>query len=84
MVKFYLGEVLKIWGNQSSNITTMKLSAEFVALLCCPVSGDNLKYDWNRKIFISKKAGLAYPIVDGIPCLLELEARKLSGLNSKT
>lgn len=61
----------------------MELSAEFVALLSCPVSGGNLEYDWNKKILISKKAGLAYPIVDGIPYLLESEAKKLSEFGLK-
>ena len=62
----------------------MELSDEFVDLLSCPVSGGSLEYDRNRKILISKKAGIAYPIVDGIPYLLESEAKKLSEFNSKT
>lgn len=59
----------------------MKLSAEFVALLACPVSGDSLEYDHAQNTLLSKKAGLVYPIVGGIPLLLEPEATKICKKN---
>ncbi len=55
----------------------MNLSAELLKLITCPVSGDNLEYDPVRKVLISKKAGLEYPVVNGIPLLLESEAKKI-------
>lgn len=55
----------------------MNLSAELLKLITCPVSGDNLEYDSDRNVLISKKAGLEYPVVNGIPLLLESEAKKI-------
>jgi len=55
----------------------MELSTEFLALLTCPVSGGALEYDRENSVLLSKKAGLTYPIVEGIPLLLESEAQKI-------
>jgi uncharacterized protein YbaR (Trm112 family) len=55
----------------------MELSAEFLALLTCTVSGDALEYDREKDVLLSKKAGLIYPIIEGIPLLLESEAKKI-------
>jgi uncharacterized protein YbaR (Trm112 family) len=55
----------------------MELSAEFLALLTSPVSGGALEYDREISVLLSKKAGLTYPIVEGIPLLLESEAQKI-------
>ncbi|MEM6410949.1 MAG: Trm112 family protein [Pseudomonadota bacterium] len=46
-------------------------------LLICPVSKGRLEYDRAAKELISKKAGLAYPIRDGVPIMLEDEARRI-------
>lgn len=46
-------------------------------ILVCPVSRSSLEYDPDKGELISKKAGLAYPIRDGIPIMLEEEARLL-------
>ncbi len=62
----------------------MELSAEFVALLACPVSGDSLEYDHAQNTLLSKKAGLVYLIVGGIPLLLESEAKKFRKEKSNT
>ena len=55
----------------------MEISTTLLELLSCPVTGDRLVYDKEAKILISKKAGLAYPVVNGIPLLLKSEARKI-------
>lgn len=47
-------------------------------LLVCPVTKGNLRYDRQRQELVSKSARLAYPVRDGIPILLENEARALS------
>lgn len=55
----------------------MKLSSELVNLIVCPVSGGKLEYDATRQVLISKEAKLEYPIIDGIPLLLESESKKI-------
>jgi uncharacterized protein YbaR (Trm112 family) len=45
--------------------------------LICPATQGILEYDAARQELISKSAGLAYPIRDGIPVMLEDEARVL-------
>lgn len=46
-------------------------------VLVCPLTKSALEYDRAANELISKKAGLAYPIRDGIPIMLPDEARKL-------
>lgn len=46
-------------------------------ILVCPVTKQPLTYDRERQELISKAAGLAYPVRDGIPVMLPEEARKL-------
>lgn len=46
-------------------------------ILVCPVSKTPLKYDEKAQELISYSANLAYPIRDGVPVLLEDEARSL-------
>ena len=46
-------------------------------LLVCPVTRGPLHYDADAQELVSRQAGLAYPIRDGIPIMLEGEARKL-------
>lgn len=46
-------------------------------LIRCPVSGGELILDKQRNELVSEKAGLAFPVVDDIPILIESEARKI-------
>lgn len=46
--------------------------------LICPVTRGPLTLNKETSELISKKAGLAYPIRDGVPIMLEDEARELS------
>jgi len=46
-------------------------------ILVCPVTKGPLVYDRQKQELISKSARLAYPIRDGIPVMLEEEARRL-------
>jgi uncharacterized protein YbaR (Trm112 family) len=48
-------------------------------ILVCPLTKGPLEYDRARGELISRKAGLAYPIRDGIPIMLPEEARPLEG-----
>jgi uncharacterized protein YbaR (Trm112 family) len=46
-------------------------------ILVCPLTKGPLEYDRDANELISRKAGLAYRISDGIPIMLPEEARKL-------
>ena len=46
-------------------------------ILVCPITKGPLDYDAESQELISRQAGLAYPIRDGIPIMLPDEARKL-------
>lgn len=46
-------------------------------LLVCPATGGDLHFDADRQELVSKEAGLAYQVVDGIPVLLLDKARSL-------
>ena len=46
-------------------------------ILVCPLTKGPLEYDRTAGELISRQAGLAYPIRDGIPIMLPDEARKL-------
>lgn len=54
------------------------LDPDLLDLLVCPVSKTPLIYRKSTDELVSKASGLAYPIRDGIPVLLEEEARQLS------
>lgn len=45
--------------------------------LVCPLTHSPLSYDAERQELVSRPAGLAYPIRDGIPVMLVDEARRL-------
>ena len=51
---------------------------KLLEILVCPLTKEELRYDADKQELISDKAGLAYPIRDGIPIMLVDEARKLN------
>jgi uncharacterized protein len=53
------------------------LDSKLLEILVCPLTKAALSYDAERQELISREAGLAYPIRDGIPIMLPDEARKL-------
>jgi uncharacterized protein len=53
------------------------VDSKLLEILVCPVTKGPLHYDRERQELVSKSARLAYPIRDGIPVMLEEEARKL-------
>jgi uncharacterized protein YbaR (Trm112 family) len=55
-----------------------ELDPRLLDILVCPVTKGSLSYDRERQELVSKSAQLAYPIRDGIPVMLEAEARSLS------
>jgi len=54
------------------------MDPKLLNILVCPVTKGPLIYDKARQELISKSARLAYPIRDGIPVMLEDEARRLA------
>ena len=53
------------------------MDPKLLEILVCPVTKGPLIFDKERQELVSKSARLAYPIRDGIPVMLEEEARKL-------
>lgn len=51
---------------------------KLLEILVCPVTKGLLRYDADKQELVSDRAGLAYPIRDGIPVMLPGEARTLS------
>lgn len=54
------------------------MDRKLLEILVCPVTKGPLIYDKGRQELISTSAGLAYPVRDGIPVMMEHEARALS------
>ena len=55
----------------------MDVDPKLLQILVCPLTKTPLTYDKERQELVSKVAGLAYPIRDGIPIMLPDEARQL-------
>ena len=59
------------------------MQTRLLEILVCPITKGRLHYDRERQELVSQAAKLAFPIRDGIPILLESEARPLSGTDAK-
>ena len=57
---------------------TTPFDRRMLEALVCPVTQAILTYDAEKAELISKAAHLAFPIRDGIPVMLESEARQLT------
>ena len=55
-----------------------RIDSKLLEILVCPLTKTSLDYDAERQELVSRAAGLAYPIRDGIPIMLPEEARPLS------
>ncbi|MDO8961139.1 MAG: Trm112 family protein [Methylophilus sp.] len=53
------------------------MDSKLLQILVCPVTKGPLIYNKASNELVSKAARLAYPVRDGIPVMLEDEARKL-------
>lgn len=51
---------------------------KLLEILVCPLTKGTLHYDRDKQELVSREAGLAYPIRDGIPIMLVDEARQLA------
>jgi hypothetical protein len=56
----------------------MEPDPKLLEILICPVTKGPLIYDRERQELVSRIAGLAYPIRNGVPIMLPGEARELS------
>jgi len=54
-----------------------KTDPKLIEILVCPITKAPLVYDKENQELISRQAGLAFPIREGIPIMLINEARKL-------
>ncbi len=64
--------------DNSATATGAATDPKLLEILVCPVTKQTLAYDRARQELVSKAAGLAYPIREGIPIMLREEARELS------
>ncbi|HEX3653944.1 MAG TPA: Trm112 family protein [Rhizomicrobium sp.] len=55
-----------------------EIDPKLLEILVCPVTKGPLIYDREKQELVSKLAGLAYPIRNGVPIMLAGEARELS------
>lgn len=53
------------------------MDKKLLSILVCPVSKAPVTYDADKQELVCRASGLAYPIRDGIPVMLESEARPL-------
>ncbi len=51
---------------------------KLLEVLVCPLTRTTLRYDQARQELVSRAAGLAFPILDGIPVMLPDQARTLT------
>ena len=54
-----------------------ELDKRLLEILVCPVTKSNLIYNKETSELFSRKAGLAFPIKNGIPIMLIEKARKI-------
>lgn len=53
------------------------MDKQLLSILVCPVTKAPLEYDADAQELLCRASGLAYPIRDGIPVMLESEARQM-------
>lgn len=61
----------------SDEKSQVPLDPRLLEILVCPLTKGPLEYDREASELISRKAGLAYPVRDGIPIMLPDETRNL-------
>lgn len=60
------------------NRELVMIDKRLLSILVCPVSKAPVEYDQEKDELICRASGLAYPVRDGIPVMLESEARQLT------
>ena len=54
------------------------IDKKLLSILVCPVSKGSLEYDREKDELVCRASGLAYPVRDGIPVMLEEQARTMT------
>jgi len=54
-----------------------KTDPKLLEMLVCPLTQSPLRYDARKKQLVSEKAGLAFPILNGVPIMLDSEAEEV-------
>ena len=54
------------------------IDKRLLSILVCPVTKAPVEYDKDKNELVCRASGLAYPVRDGIPVMLESEARQLT------
>lgn len=62
---------------QANPRRSAEVDPKLLEILVCPVTRGPLEYDKARGELISKSAGLAYPVREGVPVMLPEEARRI-------
>lgn len=62
----------------------LAMDTKLIELLVCPVTKGPLEFNAERSELISRSARLAYPVRDGIPILLESEARPVDDAETES
>ncbi len=55
------------------------IDPRLLEILVCPLTKGPLRYDEAAQELVSDRAGLAFPIRDGVPIMLVDEARRIAG-----
>ena len=63
--------------DKDAGTTERCVDPKLLEILVCPLTKTSLDYDAKKQELISRAAGLAFPIRDGIPIMLPEEARRL-------
>ena len=63
--------------SEQSETVSAPIDPRLLEILVCPLTKGPLEYDRSANELTSRKAGLSYPVRDGIPIMLVEEARKL-------
>jgi hypothetical protein len=69
--------------NDSATTPPKDVDPKLLEVLVCPVSRGPLHYDRDKNELVSKQAGLAYPVREGVPIMLPEEARELSDAETR-
>lgn len=69
---------MSVEGDEGLEDGANAVDPKLLELLVCPMTKTSLVYDAKARELISKAAGLAFPIRNGVPLMIEEAARKLT------
>jgi uncharacterized protein len=69
---------MSVEGEEDLDDGSNAVDPKLLELLVCPLTKTRLVYDARARELISKAAGLAFPIRNGVPLMIEEAARKLT------